>query len=146
MQEIGKELLSRKVVASEFIGFLFLIALIWTSELLDIPFLLLDAEATPVNWRESLLLTFIIIPLAVALIYYTRMVFSRMKYLEGFLPICASCKMIRDDQGHWQQMESYIHSRSEVQFSHGICPNCAEKLYPTFFNGKEASSIPMEKN
>ena len=52
-----------------------------------------------------------------------------VKQLSGLLPICASCKKIRDDKGYWNQIESYICSRSEVQFSHGICPECFKKLY-----------------
>lgn len=55
---------------------------------------------------------------------------SKVKQLSGFLPICASCKKIRDDKGYWNQIESYIRSHSEAEFSHGICPECAEKLYP----------------
>lgn len=52
------------------------------------------------------------------------------KRLQGFLPICANCKKIRDDAGYWQQVEVYIEARAEVEFSHGICPECREKLYP----------------
>ena len=55
---------------------------------------------------------------------------AKVKLLSGFLPICASCKNIRDDQGYWQQIERYIHDHSEAIFSHGICPQCAQKLYP----------------
>jgi PAS domain S-box-containing protein len=58
---------------------------------------------------------------------------SKVKLLSGFLPICASCKKIRDDKGYWQQIEAYIHDHSEVEFSHGICPECAKKLYPRLF-------------
>lgn len=50
--------------------------------------------------------------------------------LSGLIPICSSCKSIRDDQGYWQKIERYISERSEAQFSHGICPDCAKKLYP----------------
>jgi hypothetical protein len=53
-----------------------------------------------------------------------------VKKLTGLLPICASCKKIRDDKGYWNQIELYIRDRSEVEFSHGICPECAKKLYP----------------
>ena len=53
-----------------------------------------------------------------------------IKVLKGFLPICASCKKIRDDQGRWNRIESYISDRSEAKFSHGICPECAKILYP----------------
>jgi hypothetical protein len=55
---------------------------------------------------------------------------GRVKQLSGLLPICASCKKIRDDKGYWNQLEQYISDHSEVGFSHGICPDCAETLYP----------------
>jgi CheY-like chemotaxis protein len=54
----------------------------------------------------------------------------QVKKLSGLLPICASCKRIRDDQGGWQQIEDYIAAHSEADFSHGICPQCARRLYP----------------
>ncbi len=53
-----------------------------------------------------------------------------IKTLKGFIPICASCKKVRDDEGFWNQIESYISQRSDAKFSHGICPDCAKKLYP----------------
>lgn len=53
-----------------------------------------------------------------------------VKKLSGLLPICASCKKIRDDKGSWQVLESYIADHSEADFSHGICPDCIKKLYP----------------
>jgi len=54
---------------------------------------------------------------------------SKVKQLSGFLPICASCKKIRNDKGYWEQIESYIREHSEAEFSHGICPECAQNLY-----------------
>ncbi|MHB8809086.1 MAG: cache domain-containing protein [Desulfobulbaceae bacterium] len=57
---------------------------------------------------------------------------SEVKLLSGLLPICASCKKIRDDQGYWNQIESYIQLHSQAQFSHSICPECMQKLYPDF--------------
>lgn len=60
-----------------------------------------------------------------------------VKTLRGFLPICASCKKIRDDAGYWNQIESYIQTHSEAQFSHSICPDCAKKLYPNFYKKNE---------
>jgi DNA-binding NarL/FixJ family response regulator len=53
--------------------------------------------------------------------------------LRGILPICASCKKIRDDKGYWTQVEVYISDHSETEFTHGICPECAAKIYPKFF-------------
>jgi PAS domain S-box-containing protein len=58
---------------------------------------------------------------------------SEVKTLSGLLPICASCKKIRDDSGYWNQIESYISKRSSAEFSHAICPECAEKLYPELY-------------
>ena len=57
---------------------------------------------------------------------------AEVKTLSGFLPICASCKKIRDDKGYWNQIEAYITEHSEAEFSHGICPECCKKLYPDF--------------
>ena len=57
---------------------------------------------------------------------------EEVKTLSGFLPICASCKKIRDDKGYWNQIEAYISDHSEAEFSHGICPECCKKLYPDF--------------
>lgn len=52
------------------------------------------------------------------------------KRLEGFLPICSHCKKIRDTHDNWHRIESYIRERSDAEFSHGICPDCAKKFYP----------------
>jgi len=59
---------------------------------------------------------------------------DEIKTLKGILPICSYCKKIRDDKGYWNRLESYLHAHSEVEFSHGICPDCAKKLYPDYFN------------
>lgn len=61
---------------------------------------------------------------------------GKVKLLSGHLPICASCKKIRDDEGDWNQIEKYIRDRSEAEFTHGICPECAKKLYPEFSTDK----------
>ena len=55
-----------------------------------------------------------------------------LRILRGLLPICASCKRIRDSQGHWSQIEAYIKVHSEADFSHSICPECARRLYPEY--------------
>ena len=57
---------------------------------------------------------------------------DEVKRLRGILPICANCKKIRDDQGYWQHIETYIRDHSEADFSHGICPDCVRELYPDF--------------
>lgn len=55
---------------------------------------------------------------------------SKVKILSGLLPICASCKKVRDDKGYWRQIEAYIREHADVEFSHGLCPECMKKLYP----------------
>lgn len=62
---------------------------------------------------------------------------KEIKTLRGFLPICMHCKKIRDDQGYWTQMEAYISEHSGAEFSHGLCPECATKLYPRYSKKKE---------
>ena len=65
---------------------------------------------------------------------------SHVKTLSGMLPICASCKKIRNDTGYWEQIEQYIGNHSEALFTHAICPDCGIKLYPEHYDkvwGKE---------
>jgi PAS domain-containing protein len=57
---------------------------------------------------------------------------AKVKQLSGMLPICSSCKKIRNDKGYWSQVEVYIRDNSEAEFTHGICPECMKKLYPDF--------------
>ena len=65
---------------------------------------------------------------------------SDVKKLGGLLPICASCKKIRDDKGYWNQIEEYIRDHSEAEFTHSICNECAEKLYPDFMQRNNLKS------
>jgi len=58
---------------------------------------------------------------------------AEIKTLKGLIPMCASCKKIRDDQGFWQQVEGYLMQHSQAEFSHGLCPECMEKHYPEYF-------------
>ena len=55
---------------------------------------------------------------------------EKVKTLHGLLPICAWCKRIRDDQGYWSQVEAYVHAHTGADFTHGICPECLDKLRP----------------
>jgi PAS domain S-box-containing protein len=57
---------------------------------------------------------------------------EHIKTLKGIVPICSSCKNIRDDEGFWEQVESYVQKHTDAQFSHSLCPNCVEKYFPKF--------------
>jgi PAS domain S-box-containing protein len=59
---------------------------------------------------------------------------DNVKTLRGLLPICASCKKIRNNQGYWDQIETYISARSEAEFTHGTCPDCMKRLYPDLYH------------
>ena len=65
---------------------------------------------------------------------------AQVKTLSGLLPICSNCKKIRDDKGYWNQIEGYIQKYSDAKFSHGMCPECSDKLY-----GKQDWYIDMKK-
>jgi hypothetical protein len=71
------------------------------------------------------------------LVLELREALSQVKALSGLLPICASCKKIKNDKGCWEQMEVYIRDHSEADFSHGICPDCIAKYYPDYHLGNE---------
>lgn len=105
-----------------------IVLLLWIDEILDVPHVLLGAPSTPVNWRESLFESAVVVGCGIVLIRATWKLFSEIQYLEGFLLVCAWCKRIRDEQGQWEQMEAYIHGHSEAVFSHGVCPDCEEKF------------------
>ena len=66
---------------------------------------------------------------------------DEIKTLKGLIPICASCKKIRDDKGFWNQLESYIEKYSDASFSHSICPECSDNLY-----GEEDWYIEMKRD
>lgn len=63
---------------------------------------------------------------------------DQIKTLRGIVPICASCKKIRDDRGFWNQVEAYVAEHTEAEFSHGICPDCTTMLYPEFAQDDDA--------
>lgn len=61
---------------------------------------------------------------------------NEVKTLKGFIPICASCKKVRNDSGYWDQIELYLKDHSDIEFTHGICPDCMKKLYPEVYREK----------
>lgn len=62
-----------------------------------------------------------------------QQILDQVKELRGLLPICSSCKSVRDDQGYWTKLEAYLAENSNLQLSHGLCPNCASKFYPELY-------------
>jgi len=96
--------------------------------------LFFDIPANALYFRSVILFLFIIFGLVVGnTISRLEEALQNVKTLSGFLPICANCKKIRDDEGYWQQIEEYIMSHSEADFTPGICNECVEKLYPEHY-------------
>ncbi len=67
---------------------------------------------------------------------------TQVKQLRGLLPICAYCKKIRDDQNYWQQVESYLCAHSDVQFTHGVCPDCYEHVVKPEIEAVRRQQLP----
>ena len=125
MKTLASNKVMHRVLAYEGLTFAFLIALAWLNERFHFPSLIWGAEKKGFEWEEALFETSFIILAAVFVMSVTRRMIRRMDQLEGILPICSSCKNIKDEHGQWQQVEHYVHEHSKADFSHGLCPDCA---------------------
>lgn len=107
----------------------------------------IDSDLKKYRYLFSFIIIFLVILVFYVLIVFYRyekqkadnlakikQAYENIKILGGMLPICASCKKIRNDQGYWEQIEAYIRDHSEVEFSHSICQECVEELYPELNN------------
>lgn len=121
----------RQILFTQFLILLMFLALTICNEVLDVPYLLMGDEPTAIGQRSGEVFVEICIFVIVVLIEILVMkkLLRRIKILEGFLPVCANCKKIREEN-NWKQMESYITEHSLAKFSHSICPDCLQKLYP----------------
>ena len=123
--------IEKTVIFYEIIGFSLIIILLWVDEIFDIPCLIFGAPATPINWVEGIIETVGIIILSVIIIVISFRILSKIRYLEGFLPVCSFCKKIRV-KNEWIPIEVYLSEHSDAVFSHGFCPECMKKHYPEF--------------
>ena len=121
----------RQILFTQFLVLLVFLVLTLCNEVLDVPHLLMGDEPTSIDQRSGEVLVEICIFVIVILleILVMRKLLGRIKILEGFLPVCANCKKIRQEN-NWHQMEAYITEHSLAQFSHSICPDCRKELYP----------------
>ena len=105
------------------------------NEIIDLPHYLFNDAPTSYSQRVGEIIIELSIFLIITVIQ-TRLLkrlYKRIRILEGFLPICANCKKIRNAKDQWEEMEKYISKHSLARFSHSICPDCARQLYPDFF-------------
>jgi hypothetical protein len=136
-QPMKRKRFLRWVFLMEGVGFALVIAFLWLNEIFDLPHRLFGAEASGINWIESVFETLAVTVLGLALIFFNHTVSRRIKVLEGLMPICAHCKSIRNDQGYWNRVEDYICEHSEGEFTHTLCPDCVRELYPDFPAGRQ---------
>jgi len=108
------------------------------NEIIDIPhYVFNDSPASyPQRIGEITIELSIFSIIMIIQILLFKKLYKRIRLLEGFIPICANCKKIRNEDDQWEQMEKYITQHSLAKFSHGICPDCARLLYPELFNKK----------
>lgn len=111
------------------------------NEILDLPHFIFGDKPTSFTQRTGEIFIEVVIFLTVMIIegLLFKMLYSRIRILEGFLPICASCKKVRHEE-QWEQVEKYIAEHSLARFSHSICPDCARKLYPDIYLDKDQES------
>jgi hypothetical protein len=86
------------------------------------------------NFLIILVLIAVMIILFTIFLYYKQ---RQIKTLQGLVPICASCKKIRNDKGYYEQVEKYIADHTEANFSHGLCPDCMKKLHPEMYESMQ---------
>ena len=128
----------RMLTISQLLVILLFLCLTLGNEIIDVPHYIFNDAPTSYSQRSGeitieLSIFFTIMVIQIALF---NKLYKRIRVLEGFIPICASCKKIRNAEDQWEQMEKYITQHSLAQFSHSICPDCARQLYPDLYNGK----------
>jgi hypothetical protein len=128
----------RMLTISQVLVILLFLCLTLGNEIIDVPHYIFNDAPTSYSQRSGeitieLSIFFTIMVMQIALF---NKLYKRIRVLEGFIPICASCKKIRNAEDQWEQMEKYITQHSLAQFSHSICPDCARQLYPDLYNGK----------
>ncbi|MFH1019437.1 MAG: hypothetical protein V1782_02330 [Pseudomonadota bacterium] len=133
---ITKDKITARTISYQLIGYGILLFLITGDELFDFPHNIFGAPATPINWTETVIEGTYILLLCAFTIYLSLRYLKRIKFLEGFLPICSFCKKIRKGE-EWTSLEKYMSDHSEALFSHGLCPECAEKHYGKYLHPKE---------
>ena len=132
----------RSIFIWQIVILMIFLLLTFTNEFLDLPHLMLGDKATTWSQRGGeicieVLIFFCIVMFELSLF---KKLINRIKILEGFLPICANCKKIRNQKDQWQQIEKYISDHTLVTFSHSVCPECLRKYYPEFVSDEDGKA------
>ena len=128
----------RMLTISQLTIFLLFMCLTLGNEIIDIPHYVFHDAPTLYSQRTGEIIIELSI-FSIVMVFEAALLknlYKRIRLLEGFIPICANCKKIKNTEDQWEQIEQYITKHSLAQFSHGICPDCARELYPELYNDK----------
>ncbi len=120
----------KKIRYIHLLAFGLAVVLFWVHDILIPEHHLFGIEAIPENLSQTAFASLLLALLALFVDRSTHRVLRHIKRIEAFLPICSSCKRIRDANGSWIPVESYIHDRTNSEFSHSICPDCESRFLP----------------
>lgn len=138
MKIITKRVITSKAIAYQLAAYGFLLFFIVGDEVFDLPHNIFGFPATPINWAEAFMEGLYVIVLGAFSVYLSLRLLRKIKFLEGFLPICSYCKKIRKEN-EWEPLEKYMSEHSEALLSHGLCPECVEKYYGEFMHDDKSS-------
>ena len=130
-----------KVLLYQGVGFLVIIALTWLDELTALPALIFGDHPFIFDFRESALKMLLVLAVWFLLIGSTRRVMSHVRYLEGFMRVCAWCRRI-DFKGGWISLEDFLQKGFDTPTTHGICPTCLDKQQDAYLKAKQAAANP----
>lgn len=124
---------TQKILSLEVAAVLTLIGIIWVNEWLDLPFLLLGAEATPLNYREAVFESIAVLGVCLPLILFNFRILKKIERIAALLPVCSACKKIYDDRELWTLLETCAKQHADDAFTNGICLDCLEKYHPEMY-------------
>jgi hypothetical protein len=127
--DLDFKMLLRRVAQLVTVAFAGIIFVSWVNEIYDLPYLLHLGEASAPNYFESAIETLWALFVLFLVLVSTRALLKKIRYLEGFLPVCSFCKKIRVEDQTWVSIEAYLRERSDVKMTHSLCPPCAKKHY-----------------
>ena len=125
---MDRHFLTTRLIVYQLVAFGILLLLILADEIWEFPHILFTPTRAHINWDEVIVESLYISFLAAGTAFATWRLVHRIRFLEGFMPICAHCKKIKVE-GEWRPVEDVVSSRSEATFTHGFCPECAEQHY-----------------
>ena len=120
----------------QFLTFIMLILLVWVNEIRDMPAMLFNTDPQDVNIFRGCVLTAAVLVAAIVAIGNTYL--QQKRVLNSMISVCSTCNKVRVNDNQWKQMEEYISDNSLLTFTHGLCPDCMEKVMQTIDKRKAA--------